>query len=127
MAVVRREELQRWLRGYERAWRTAGTSSLSELFTPDVVYSPSPRSEPVRGLEDLSKFWEKSRSGPDEQFDMQSEMVAMENETAVVRVFVEYLHPRRYWRDLWVMKFAAGGRCALFEEWPFAPGQSDGH
>ncbi|MGH9029729.1 MAG: nuclear transport factor 2 family protein [Acidimicrobiales bacterium] len=127
MAVVRREELTRWLRGYERAWRSAGADSLTELFTPDVSYSASPWREPVEGLADLSGFWEAERDGPEESFSMDSEVVALDNETAVVRVSVEYREPPRRWRNLWVLRFAAGGRCAHFEEWPFAPEQPDGH
>jgi len=40
---------------------------------------------------------------------------------------VEYAASGRPWRDLWVLRFAADGRCSSFEEWPFAPGQPDGH
>ena len=45
-----------------------------------------------------------------------------------MRVSVEYSTavPGR-WRDLWVLEFAADGRCSSFEEWPFAPDQEDGH
>jgi hypothetical protein len=31
------------------------------------------------------------------------------------------------WLDLWVLRFDDAGRCTAFEEWPFAPGQADGH
>jgi hypothetical protein len=120
MAVIRREELIRWLAGYEQAWREPGTKRLAELFTYDVVYSPSPWSEPVEGLEALEEFWDAERSGPDEQFTMTHEVLALDNETAVVRVEVTYEEPERRWRDLWVLRFASGGRCAWFEEWPFS-------
>ncbi|CCF65080.1 hypothetical protein [Nocardia cyriacigeorgica] len=58
---------------------------------------------------------------------MDSEVVAIDGRTAVVRVDVEYLRdtPSR-WRDLWVLRFDSVGRCTWFEEWPFAPGQPDG-
>ena len=35
--------------------------------------------------------------------------------------------PAQRWRDLWVIRFDGEGRCVAFEEWPFAPGQRDGH
>jgi SnoaL-like domain len=120
MAVIRREELSRWLLGYEKAWREPGTARLAELFTYDVVYSPSPWSDPVVGLEALAEFWEAEREGPDEPFWMTSEVLALDNETAVVRVAVTYERQDRLWRDLWVLRFASGGRCDSFEEWPFA-------
>jgi len=127
MAVIRREDVGRWLRAYEKAWRTPGTSSIAELFTPEVRYRPSPWSEPLEGLEELAGFWESERDGPHERFSMDTDVVALDNDTIVVRVHVEYREPVRHWRNLWVLRFAAGGRCAIFEEWPFAPGQSDGH
>ena len=59
---------------------------------------------------------------------MSADVVAVDGETAVVRVSVDYDRPDGgRWRDLWVMRFAEDGRCSSFEEWPFAPGQPDGH
>ena len=122
-----RAAVRRWVDAYERAWRTPGTDMLSELFTPEARYLPSPWQEPLRGLEAVGEFWEHERNGPDEEFEMSSEMVAVDGDTAVVRVAVDYgepLHAR--WRDLWVVTFAADGRCSAFEEWPFAPPRPDG-
>jgi len=126
MAVVRREAVTRWIAGYERAWRAPGTEQLAELFTSDVTYSMSPWREPIRGLEELGKFWEAERESPEETFGFSNEIVAIERDTAVVRVEVDY-PAKCQWRDLWVLRFNAGGRCAEFEEWPFTPGQDDGH
>ncbi len=121
-----RKRVERWLGGYERAWRSPGTAALAELFTSDVTYSPSPWAEPLLGLEQLAGFWEAERQGPDEPFTMTASVLAVEMETAVVRVDVEYGAGRQSWRDLWVLVFSPGGRCGRFEEWPFAPGQPDG-
>jgi len=119
--------VERWVAGYEKAWRTPGTASLDELFTADATYLVSPWAEPIEGLEALRVFWEDGRQGADEPFTMTAEVLAVELETAVIRVDVEYEHPPRRWRDLWVIVFSTGGRCRRFEEWPFAPGQPDGH
>ena len=117
-----------WVAGYEAAWRTAGTESLAGLFTPDASYSMSPWREPIVGLEALAALWERERDGPDEVFTLTHEAVAIDGDTAVVRLAVDYGRPTGgRWRDLWVLRFAADGRCAAFEEWPFSPGQPDGH
>lgn len=127
MAVVDREAVTRWVEAYERAWRTPGTAALAELFSPDVTYLPSPWRPAVRGLDELSRFWETGRDGPDEPFALVHEIVAVEGTTAVVRLSVDYLGPdTTRWRDLWVLEFAGDGRCTAFEEWPFAPNQQDG-
>ncbi len=116
------------MEAYERAWRSSGTDHLGELFSPDVTYVPSPWAPALRGLDQLAPFWEAERDGPDEEFVLSSEVVAVDGSTAVVRLSVEYQGPdTSRWRDLWVLRFAPDGRCGTFEEWPFAPGQPDGH
>lgn len=122
-----RRRVERWLAGYERAWRAPGTEALAELFTSDATYVVSPWAEPVNGLDALAALWEDGRRGPEEAFAMRTAVLAVEMETAVARVDVEYASPPRAWRNLWVLRFTTGGRCARFEEWPFAPGQPDGH
>lgn len=123
-----RTTVERWVEGYERLWRTPGTDGLADLFRPDATYLPSPWSRPVTGLNDIAHFWDAERDSPDEGFSMSADIVAVDGDKAVVRVSVDYDRPDGgRWRDLWVMRFAEDGRCASFEEWPFAPGQPDGH
>ena len=115
-------DVAHWVAAYERAWRSPGTEALAGLFTADAVYSPSPYEEPVVGLPAIGVMWERERSGPDEDFTMTSDVVAVDGDTAVVRVEVHYGRPTtQEFRDLWVMRFATDGRCRAFEEWPFAP------
>ncbi|MEU0512267.1 MULTISPECIES: nuclear transport factor 2 family protein [unclassified Amycolatopsis] len=114
-----------WVDGYERAWRSPGTGALAELFTDDATYRQSPYREPVRGLPAIAAMWEAERTGPDEDFRMTSEPVALDGDTAVVRVEVTYGEPtRQQYRDLWIIRFAGDGRCRAFEEWPFWPEKS---
>lgn len=117
-----REGFETWIGIYERAWRTAGVETLGELFTEDATYRMSPYEEPARGLAAIGELWERERVGPDEEFEMSCEVVAIEGETAVARIEVAYAAGAEY-RDLWIARFAADGRCCEFEEWPFWPGQ----
>lgn len=119
--------VEAWVRDYERAWRTAGTDRLAEIFTPDATYRPSPWARPVVGLPAIAQFWEDGRDGPDEPFTLSAEVVAVDGSTAVVRAHVEYGGSGDRWRNLWVLELDEDGRCTAFEEWPFAPGQHDGH
>ena len=113
-----------WVSAYERAWRTAGTTSLGELFTEDAAYQQAPYEKPVVGLEAIAEMWEAQREGPEEAFAMKSAVVALEDNVAVVRVEVEYdLSTPTEYRDLWVIRFGEDGRCVSFEEWPYWPGQ----
>ena len=116
------EDVAHWVAGYERAWRNQGDEALAGLFTADAVYSPGPYEEPVVGLPAIGIMWERHRSGPDEDFTMTSEVVAIDGDTAVERVEVHYGRPTmEEFRNLWVMRFTVDGRCRGFEEWPFAP------
>jgi ketosteroid isomerase-like protein len=124
-SMVDRKAVSDWVAEYERAWRSPGTADLTGLFTDAVVYVMSPWAAPIEGLEALRRFWEASRS-PDEAFEMRSEIVAIDGQRAIVRVSVDYDDGQR-WRDLWVLDLNSEGRCHHFEEWPFAPNQSDGH
>ena len=126
--IVARADVERWVAAYERAWRSPGTERLAELFDPEATYLPSPWARPARGLDAIGRFWEAEREGADESFTMSSEVLALDGETAVVRVAVEYdAETSGSWRDLWVLRFGGDARCVAFEEWPFAPDQPGGH
>ena len=128
MGSMDRGAVERWVDRYEQLWRTPETDHLVELFRPDATYLPSPWAQPLDGLDEIAQFWESGRDGPDEVFTMSSDVVAVDADTAVVRVFVDYAgSDAGRWRDLWVLRFAPDGRCSSFEEWPFAPEQRDGH
>jgi hypothetical protein len=117
-----RADVDAWLAGYERAWRAPWTSELHRLFSADASYLTAPFDPPIIGAAAIADFWEREREGPDEQFTMTSEIVAVDGHTAVARVEVKYAAPpATHYRDLWVMRFDSLGRCRAFEEWPFWP------
>jgi ketosteroid isomerase-like protein len=119
---VNREQVRDWVRGYERAWRSPGTELLRELFTEDAPYRLSPYSDPETGAEAIAAMWERERSGPSEVFEMTSEVFAVDGDSAVVTVEVQYREPDRSeeFRDIWLLRFEEG-RCTQFEEWAFWP------
>lgn len=124
MKIATRADIDDWIDAYERAWRTAGTESLAGLFTPDAGYRMSPYEEPVQGLEAIGELWEGERQGPDEEFEMSHEVVAVEGDVGVARVEISYGSTGNEYRDLWVIRLAGDGRCRDFEEWPFWPDRS---
>jgi ketosteroid isomerase-like protein len=121
---VERDDLARWIRDYERAWRTPGTAPLLQLFTSDATYVASPFEGPIRGRSAIASFWEAEREGADETFSMDWEPVAVENDVGVARIEVRYGNPMtRIYRDIWIVTLDGQGLCSSFEEWPFFPGQ----
>jgi hypothetical protein len=131
-----RGQLTEWLREYERAWRTAGTDVLAELFSGDATYSTAPYENPHRGLASIGEMWDAERLSADERFEMISDIVAVEGDTGVVRVTVTYPEDRekagrrnrqrKEYRDLWVIRLNDEGLCFHFEEWPFWPPGQEG-
>jgi hypothetical protein len=122
--MASRSDVEAWVAAYERAWRTAGVEPLRDLFEEGATYRMSPYEEPARGLSAIAELWERERKGPDEPFSMSREIVAVEGDTAVVRVEVSYGGPDLLqYRDLWIVCFGEEGRCSAFEEWPFWPGR----
>ena len=121
-----RAALSRWVDAYERAWRTPGVEPLDDLFAEDAAYSTAPFEDPFVGLPAIRAMWEAGRS-PDEEFTMSPEIVAVEGDVGVVRLWVHYTRPRDqvFW-DLWIVTLAPDGRCARFEEWPFWPAGTKG-
>jgi ketosteroid isomerase-like protein len=124
---VTREQLSDWLAGYERAWRAPGTDALAKLFAEDATYSTAPYENPHHGLDAIGVMWEAERLGPDEDFEMTSEIVAVEGDTGVVRIEVAYRAPKnKEYRDLWIVRLDEAGLCFQFEEWPFWPPDQQG-
>lgn len=120
--VSTRADVQSWVAGYEAAWRTPGIDALESLFAEGARYLHSPYTEPIIGLLAIAQMWEVERDGPDEVFTLETEVVAVDGDTAVVRARVFYGDPvRQEYTDLWVVEFDGEGRCTSFEEWPFWP------
>ncbi len=122
-----RNDVLDWIAEYERAWRSAGTEPLGALFAEDATYRMSPWREPARGLAEIARLWEAERDGPDERFTLATTVVAVDGEVAVVCAEVEYAASSTRWRNLWVLRLDARGRCREFEEWPFSPEWPEGH
>ena len=119
---MERPGLTEWLEGYERAWRTPGTDVLAQLFAEDATYSTAPYEKPHRGLAAIGEIWEAERLGADEQFEMTSEILAVEGDTGGPRIEVRYHAPKnKEYRDLWIVRLNDAGLCFHFEEWPFWP------
>jgi hypothetical protein len=90
---VDRGEVERWLLAYERAWRTPGTDSLGELFGADATYKNAPYEPPYRRLDAIAEMWERERTSPDEVFEIDSDIVAVEDNTGVAKIEVRYGDP----------------------------------
>jgi hypothetical protein len=83
----------------------------------------TPFQERARGLPAIAELWEEEREGSDEVFTLESEIVAVEGDTGVVRLEIAYEATGHLFRDIWIIRLDQQGRCYEFEEWPFWPSQ----
>jgi uncharacterized protein (TIGR02246 family) len=115
-----RDEVMAWVDGYIGAWRTQDPELVNGLFTEDAAYRTSPYEEPKVGHEAIKAFW---LSDAGQTFTVEAEPVAVQDQSAVVRLEVGYQSPPQEYRDLWVLRFADDGRVSDFEEWAYWPGK----
>jgi len=117
-----RDDVMRWVAGYERAWRDGDLGAVGELFTEDAKYRPSPYEPSEVGHAAIRAFW---LDDDGQVFTVRAEPVTVEGHVAVVRLEVRYGDPvHQEYRDLWVLRFAEDGRVEDFEEWAYWPGKT---
>lgn len=110
-----------WVAAYEQGWRDGGREAVERLFTPDASYRRSPYEPPDVGHEAIAGFWDSDVGAA---FTVEARPVAVQGDTAVVRLVVRYGAPNpQEYTDLWVLRFAADSRVRDFEEWPYWPGR----
>ena len=118
---ISRDDVTRWVAEYERAWRGEDANAVGALFAEDAAYRASPYEPSEVGHEAIKAFWLDDAG---RTFSMVADVVAVDGDVAVVRVDVTYESPRvQEYRDLWILRFAADGRVAEFEEWAYFPGR----
>lgn len=117
-----RDAVMTWVDEYEQAWRASDARAVERLFTEDATYLRSPYDdEPLHGHEAIRGFWTVDEGAT---FTVAAEPVAVEGDSAVVRLEVRYTGSEdQECRDLWLLRFAADGRVAHFEEWAYWPGK----
>jgi ketosteroid isomerase-like protein len=115
-----RDQVMAWVDGYIEAWRAQDTELVESLFTEDAAYRTSPYEDSKVGHDAIKAFW---LSDAGQTFTVRAEPVAVQGQSAVVRLEVGYQTPPQEYRDLWVLRFAADGRVSDFEEWAYWPGR----
>jgi ketosteroid isomerase-like protein len=110
------DDLQRWLDAYVEAWRSYDRDAIGELFTEDATYAYHPYDEEVlRGREAIVENWLDDRDEPG-SWEASYEPLLIDGDRAVAVGETRYTDGIVY-SNLWVMRFAADGRCAEYVEW----------
>jgi hypothetical protein len=103
-----------WLERYVRAWNTNDPADIAGLFTPDATYRGAPYAPGLRGTGAIVDDWLARQDQPGET-TFTWRPVALTDEVAVIEGTTAY--PTQIFRNLWVIRLDAGGRCREFTEW----------
>lgn len=118
------DTIERWVEMYVRAWTTNDVSDIGALFTDDAAYFPTPFSEGWHGREAIIAGWLDRKDEPgDWSFDF--EILCGSDELGVVRGVTAYPAEDQVYSNLWLVRFAPGGRCREFTEWWVEHNQPD--
>jgi ketosteroid isomerase-like protein len=118
------EPIATWLSRYLDAWTTNDPATIASLFTADAVYLPTPFSAGWRGREAIVAGWLERRDEPGD-WTFEHEIVCGSLERAVVRGRTVYPRQGREYSNIWLVEFAADGRCREFTEWWVERNQPD--
>ena len=109
------ERTANWVDGYVTAWRSNDPADIRALFTDDAIYLLAPDAEPLRGHEDIVAGW-LQHADTDGEWSFDWGVVHEASDLALVQGRTDYPAERDY-LNLWVIRFAPGGRATEFTEW----------
>jgi nuclear transport factor 2 (NTF2) superfamily protein len=121
------DEVLAWVAAHDAAWRSNDPDTIGGLFSQDGVYHLGPWEGPWRGYtgpivgrQAIADAW-ATAFDPDERFEADAEVVAIEGRRAVVRRTITYegsgREPATRYGSVWVLDFDDDGRCSDYQEW----------
>jgi hypothetical protein len=113
---MNRDEVQAWLDGYVRAWRSYDEADIRELFAPDATYAYHPFDEPLRGREAIVASW---LTEPDEPSSWEASYAPslIDGRRAIATGESRYPEDGNVYSNLFELEFDVDGRCTRFVEW----------
>jgi len=129
-----RTDVERWLEGYLRAWKSDDPDEVAALFTEDAIYSPFPWPREDRYWRGRDKIVEKWIGHGDSKIGWRFEhdILAVDGDTAVVEGWTHYDRGQgdpwaEAYANVWLIRLNDDGRAREFVEWWVAkPEPADG-
>jgi len=117
-----RAAVQGWLDRYIQAWRANQPEPIAALFSEDAVYRYRPSGGDAQasiGREAIVNAWLEQPDDP-ASWEAGYEVFAVDGDRAVATGFSRYLAradtPERVYRNVFLLRFDADGRCTEFTE-----------
>ena len=123
MTTMNKADVQGWLNRYVEAWRTSDREQVESLFTEDATYRYHPYgddSHANNGREAIVAAWLEEADPPD-SWEASYAPFAVDGDRAVAvgtsHYFASDKGPARAFHNVFLLRFAAEGRCAEFTEY----------
>ncbi|MCL5429248.1 MAG: nuclear transport factor 2 family protein [Chloroflexi bacterium] len=114
--MTTKREVERWLEGYVKAWKSNSPRKIARLFTEDAQYSTGPFDESWIGQEAIIDGWVGIGDQPgDWTFDY--EIVAVDDDLGMMVGTTVYKGDIGTFSNVWLIRLAEDGRCKEFREW----------
>jgi hypothetical protein len=122
-----RDEVLAWVAAHDEAWRWNDHEAIGRLFSEDGIYHLGPWEGPWRGMtgpvvgrQAIAEAW-TGAFDPDERFEADAEVIAIDGRRGVVRRTITYegsgREPASRYSCIWVLDFDADGHCREYQEW----------
>lgn len=112
-----REDLERWVQAYRRAWESNDPQDIAALFADDARYYTEPFHDPVSGREAIVADWLERKDQPGDT-EFRHEVMAVCDDVGFVQGWTKYhTPPPREYSNLWVIRLGPDGRASEFTEW----------
>ena len=77
------QDVQDWLDAYGRAWVDGDPDQVVTLFTATATYREVPFDDPMRGRQEIRKYWQEGAADSQKDVEFASQVWAVANDTAI--------------------------------------------
>ncbi len=77
------QDVQRWLDEYGRAWEDGDPDQAVALFTGAAVYRETPFGDPLKGRQQIRKYWQEGAADAQEGVEFSAQVWAVVDDTAI--------------------------------------------
>lgn len=123
MTTMDKADVQAWLNRYVEAWRTNDREQVESLFSEDATYRYHPYgddSHASNGRDAIVAAWLEDADPPD-SWEASYAPFAVDGDRAVAvgtsHYFASDKGPARTFHNVFLLRFAADGRCTEFTEY----------
>jgi hypothetical protein len=115
-AVVTQQQVEKWVEGYVRAWRTSVAKDITPLFTAKAECHEWPYVTDWIGREEIVQGWLSREAWQQGGWDFEWSILMITGDTAAIGGTGVYKELGTF-ANLWTVTFDNRGKCTMFRMW----------